>query len=260
MNTTTFAEIKSAIYNTDYWLYLAISDIRRKYARTSVGYFWSIFNPILFITIVGACYSMIFNTPVSVLVPHLSISYFTWQFVTSCINESAPLIHSHGIILKTSRITAPMLMLRTIARNLIIFLQNVILSVLIIAYFQGLPVYVELSIVGIFLILLAITPLCFIIALFTSRYHDIEQIIQSVLLIVFFVTPILWLPSMLKPEQMWLVNWNPVFYFLELVRGPMLGTWPPLISYIVAVGMSASLTLAAFVLYSRVRPRLAHWI
>lgn len=260
MKSSSFNEIRSAVRDTDYWIHLAFFDIKRKYTRATLGYLWSLINSVLFIAIVGTCYTLIFKVNAATLLPHLAISYFTWQYIVASVNESASLLHTNAIILKTSRITAPMLIMRTISKNTIILVQNALLSLLVIVYFQELYITSGLSVVGVLLIIIAVAPLCFAIALVTSRFRDVEQIIQNILTMLFFVTPVLWYPDIINLDSKWFVNWNPLFHFLELVRGPMLGNLPTKTSYLVVIGFVILLNIVAAVLYSRVRTRLALWI
>ena len=80
--------------------------------------------------------------------------------------------------------------------------------------------------------------------------------------IAFFVSPVLWSPTILAHRGLGLVlvKWNPFFALLEIVRGPLLGTPQLLQTWVAAVGYSALLVLLAGIAFMRARPRLAYWV
>lgn len=260
MNETALREMLAAVKRTEYWLYLGVSDIRRKYIRTAMGPIWSILNSVLFVLIVGGCYSLVFHVELKHLLPHLAAGYFTWLYITSCITESSTLIGSNGIVIKTSRITPSQLILRMIAKNTTILLQNTLIALVVCWYFLGPSITAPLALVGIAAISLFLTGFCFLVALMCARYRDIEPMIQNVLMIFLFITPILWMPSTLAPEHRFLVELNPVYHFIQLVRQPLLGEVPELLSYAACAVAIVAVNSVLVAVYSRYRSRLAYWV
>ena len=53
---------------------------------------------------------------------------------------------------------------------------------------------------------------------------------------------------------------NPFHHFLMLVRAPLLGEVPGLISWFVVLGITFGGWLATFVLFSGYRGRIAYWV
>ncbi len=260
MTEIAVREILEALRRTDYWFYLGVGDLRRKYIRTFMGPIWNLLNSILFILVVGGCYSLVFHEDVSKMLPHLSAGYFTWQYITGCITESASLIHTNGIVIKTSRITPSQLILRMIAKNTTIFCQNTLLALVVCWMFVGPSLLAPLAVIGIAANCLFLTPFCFLVAMVCARYRDVEPIIQNFLMIMLFITPILWMPSTLSPEHRFVVEFNPAYHFIQVVRQPLLGEVPELLSYLVCAAsiVGANAFLVAF--YGRYRSRLAYWV
>ena len=98
-----------------------------------------------------------------------------------------------------------------------------------------------------------------LLGLLSARFRDVPQIVANAMQVAFFLTPILWKPDLL-PGRAFVVTYNPFFYAVELVRAPLMGTTPPLESWLaalVATLLGASVALAVFVRYRR---RIAYWI
>jgi len=85
-------------------------------------------------------------------------------------------------------------------------------------------------------------------------FQDIQHLIQVLLQVVFYLTPIMYPAKLLRDRGLtWVVAWNPLSAFLELVRAPMVDAeLPSLSAYGVAVatvllaGAGACLLLAKF--------------
>ena len=77
--------------------------------------------------------------------------------------------------------------------------------------------------------------------------------------IAFFLTPVIW-----KPEQLGAaaakLPLNPFFDLLEVVRGPLLGVEPSLLTWAGALFYSAALWIAAWLFFVRARGRVAFWL
>jgi lipopolysaccharide transport system permease protein len=99
-----------------------------------------------------------------------------------------------------------------------------------------------------------------ILAMIGSRYRDISQMIRSLVNIVFFVTPILWTPSVLPPHDRIFVFINPFYSFIELIRAPLLGNTPTLLN----LGVTLLVTfIGAFIcmsMFAKYRARIIYWL
>ena len=97
-------------------------------------------------------------------------------------------------------------------------------------------------------------PLC-------ARYRDIGELTNSVVRILFFLTPIFWVTTDLsQTARLALVFWNPIAYFLELFRATLLGQTPSILTLIGALAITAVNVLVGVLYFSRVRDRLAYWL
>jgi lipopolysaccharide transport system permease protein len=80
-----------------------------------------------------------------------------------------------------------------------------------------------------------------------------------VLQIAVFATPIMWPASALRDKQ-FVADINPFYHLIEIVRGPLTGELPPLLSWEVAVtGDILGLILATWLL-QRTRRTIVYWL
>jgi lipopolysaccharide transport system permease protein len=70
---------------------------------------------------------------------------------------------------------------------------------------------------------------------------------------------VVWRPEQLGPKG-WLLPFNPFDAILEVVRGPLLGHTPGHLVWALAFGYSAAFCAVSWLLFARVRERLAYWM
>jgi len=77
----------------------------------------------------------------------------------------------------------------------------------------------------------------------------------------FFHTDLFGLATDVSRAQLaWLVSWNPIAYFLDFLRAPLLGQTPTTAVIIGSFAFTAANVLIAFIHFSRTRDRLAYWL
>jgi lipopolysaccharide transport system permease protein len=87
-------------------------------------------------------------------------------------------------------------------------------------------------------------------------------IISSVTTIGFFVTPVMWSPDLIGNNELAhiLLGLNPFYHWLQIVRLPILGQWPTLENWAVALlvaGLGWGVTL---LVYQKFRTMIAYWV
>jgi ABC-type polysaccharide/polyol phosphate export permease len=254
------AEILSGIARWEFWLTMAWVDIRGRYRRTLLGPFWSVLNSVFFICILATVYSVLWKTELTTFLPFVAAGYFVWNFFSISITECSGTFHANAETLKTMPLPPMALLVRVIVRNLMVFAHNLVVF-FIIALLLGQPLHlIPLAVPGLLMVAVTALGIGTALAFLCSRYRDFEQITQSVLQVLFFVSPILWQEKQLPPSAKWLADANPIYYLLKIARDPLLGTVPPLYVYVGALlAMLAAVALGVSI-YVRFRGRLAYWL
>ncbi|WFC68451.1 ABC transporter permease [Achromobacter denitrificans] len=241
---------------------LGWQDVRQRYRRSAVGPFWLTISMGVMIATIGIVFGTIFKSPVEEFLPFLSAGLIFWGFISSVITEGCTSFTSSEAIIKQLPIPLPVHIFRQIWRNMIILAHNiVILPLVFIAVQKSVNWNAFLAIPGFFILLINLTWMALLLGIVCTRYRDIPQIITSVIQVVFYLTPIMWLPGLLPNRtSVFILNLNPFYHLLEIVRAPLLGEIPALIHWLSSLGIAAvgwALTLA---LYGRYRRRLAYWL
>jgi ABC-2 type transport system permease protein/lipopolysaccharide transport system permease protein len=76
--------------------------------------------------------------------------------------------------------------------------------------------------------------------------------------ILFFVTPIMWMPELLGDHR--LLDINPFYHLIEIVRRPLLGIAPSALDYAVVLLITLLNLCISGAIFVRFRSRIAYWV
>lgn len=237
-------------------------DIRGRYRRSAIGPFWLTISMGVMIASIGLVFGQLFKTPMADYLPHLTLGLILWTFITGAINDGCSGFIDAEVMIKQLPIPLFVHILRAIWRNLLIFIHNIaIVPVVFFVLNKGIGIEAFLIIPGLILVSVCLSWIALLFALVCTRYRDVSQIVASVLQVAFHLTPIIWMPSLL-PERMAgiLLQLNPFYHLIELIRAPFLGAVPGLVSYLIVLGMIILGWGLTLIVFSKLRYRVAYWL
>jgi lipopolysaccharide transport system permease protein len=239
---------------------LGMLDIRLRYRGSMIGPFWVTLSTAIMVAALGLLYSRLFHMNLHQYLPFLAISIILWNSLSGMVTESCNVFIESESMIRSVRMPFSVHVGRVIVRNQVALAHNLIVIVGVFAILSVWPNRLGLlAIPGYALWLIDAVGTCLLLGSFCARFRDIPPIVASVLQIAFFVSPIIWKPESLGTEQKWLVL-NPFYTLLEVVRGPLLGEPASTAIWGSALFYSAVLCGGAWLLFSRVRGRLAFWV
>lgn len=242
---------------------LSLLDIKLRYRGSLLGPFWLTLSTSVMIGAMGFVYSYLFHTDVKAYFPFLAFSVIVWSFLSGMMTEGCnTFIQAEGVI-KGLKLPYSVHAARTVLRNLIILGHNVVVIVAVFLLFHvSTGPAMVLALPGFLLWLVDGFAMCLLFGIFCTRFRDVPQIIQSVLQIVFFVTPIMWQPSLVSghPRLSLVIAINPFEALLHIVRAPILGTHIGMLAWADALFCSGLLWALTILTFARMRGRIAFWV
>lgn len=241
---------------------LGWQDIRQRYRRSSFGPFWLTISMGVLIGALGLVFGNLFATPMKEFLPFLTIGLILWMLISTALNESCTGFTTAEAMIK--QISLPLFthILRILWRNLIILAHNlVIYPLVLIVLWVPLPGSALWAIVGLVLLMINLSWMALLLGVFGTRYRDIPQIVSNLLQVFFYLTPIIWMPHLLpKRASILLLDANPFFHLIEIVRAPLLGTLPSALNWQVSIVMALAGWFITVLFYGRIRSRIAYWL
>ena len=241
---------------------LGWQDVRQRYRRSMLGPFWLTISMGVMIGTIGIVFGSLFNVSMTEFLPSLASGIILWGFISSVINEGCASFTASDAIIKQLPIPLFVHVLRMTWRNMIILGHNLlIMPVVFIAVGKAVEPVIFVSLAGFALLAVNLLWVALILGSVCARYRDLPQIVGSVLQVLFYLTPIMWMPQSLpKAAAVYLLDFNPAYHLLEIVRAPLLGHLPSAVNWGVSGAMAVSGWAVAVLVYGRCRRRIAYWL
>ena len=242
------------------WHLLGWQDIRQRYRRSVLGPFWLTLSMGVLVGALGLLYGMLFKVEISEYVPFLALGFIVWALISSVITEGCQVFINAESIIKQVGLPLSVHVYRLLWRNLLILFHNALVFVVVAAIFGAWPGWAGfLALPGLVLLCLNGIWVALLIGIVSARFRDVPPIVGSIVRICFFVTPIIWMPE-LVPARAMVLEFNPFYHLLEVVRAPLLGEVPALSSWIAVLSMTAAGGVLALAFFRRYRWRIAYWV
>lgn len=242
------------------WWMLARNDVVRRYRRSRLGQLWLTLSMAVTIFGIGAVYSSLFGTSLASYMPHLATGLVLWGLISSTINESCASFTENESIIRQIALPRFTYLLRTLARNLLVFAHNLI--ILPVVYFlTGSPIdwHILLFVPGLLLASANLAWIGYLVAMLSTRFRDVPQIVQSIVQVAFFISPVIFKPSQLRADHP-VLTLNPFASMLDVTREPLLGQVPSPISYFVLLGLLIVGWLLSLAFAGKFSHRIVYWL
>jgi len=239
---------------------LAWLDIRMRYRGSMLGPLWLTLSTGIMVGALGLLYSTLFHTNLHDYLPFLSLSLVLWGFLGSVVSESCTAFTEAEAVIRSVRMPFFVFAMRIVMRNVLVLAHNIIVIVMVFALLLIWPGWhALLAVPALTIWIVDALALALLLGCFCARFRDIQPIVNSVMQIAFFVSPVIWKADQLGPRVK-LLPLNPFFDLLEIVRAPLLGTIPSITVWLGAVLSSLALCSIAWGLFARTRGRIAFWL
>lgn len=225
-----------AIWRARYfWTHLAFSDLRSRWRRSFLGVFWSIVQPLGMTLLLALVFSKLFNTDIVIYAPYILSGIIVWECVTACVTGGALSFVQADAYIKQTRHPLAIYTLRTVLVNLmVLILASIALfiwSLIVLPENFGWHWLGALSIFP--LLALVLWPLATVLAYVGTRFRDVPHATGLVMQALWFISPVYFEAKMFRDGGLeGLVDYNPIYHMLQLIRAPLLdGEWPTIENY-----------------------------
>lgn len=247
-----------------FWTHLALSDLRSRWRGSFFGVLWTVIQPLGMTLLLALVFSKIFHIPIREYAPYILSGMIIWDCVTaSALNGSQAFIQADAYI-KQCRHPLAIYTLRTVLGNLIaLALASVALAGWVLIALSDTFNWSWLAALLIFPILLLIAwPLATLLAYISTRYRDLPHALGLVFQAMWFISPVYFTEDTFRGGNLRaLVDYNPIYHLLEIVRAPLLhGQWPTGRNYVYCLGSIAVLSLLAWLTGRRAEQRVIFYL
>lgn len=246
------------------WCFLGWQDIKQRYRRSLLGPFWLTISTGVMIAAMSVLYGQLFNMPMEIYAPFLSSGIIIWSYIAMLLNEGCNTFMAVDSLIKQSRIPLILHGLRMVWRNFIILLHNLVIIIPIWIFFDKEITLENLALSSLGLLVLTLNGIwiSIILGAICTRYRDITQVVGSLVQVVFFITPVMWLPSILQGKGIaeWLIVANPFYHFLDVIRAPLLGEAASMLSWYIVLTITLLGIVFSIYFFGKFKKRIPYWL
>jgi lipopolysaccharide transport system permease protein len=243
----------AAVYDCRlFWLSLAAHDIGKRYRQSTLGVGWAMLQPFLLALVISGLLKRALQGGSTDYFLYVLVGLCFWNYLTFVISAGCQSICSAEYYILQHRVPMAIYPLRFTlvgAFHLLIAL----VPAYAMSLRNGVPgIGTVLSMPLVFAVLLIFGwAMATVFGIANLYFPDTQHLCQVFLRILFYATPIIWQPAMLKGHKLsWIVEYNPLAAMVDAIRGPLLGDGlPSTAAMLLALATTvASIALAAFLL------------
>lgn len=265
--TAAWADLKRGFGQRQLWLTLGWQDIKQRYRRSVLGPLWITVATGVMAIALGLLYSLLFDIEIKTFLPHVAVGLILWSFISGCINEGSQVFIANEGLIKQLPSALSVHVYRLVWKQFLFLLHNLVIWVILLAVFQ-IPVgwKILLAAPGLALLVANGVWVSMFFGIIATRYRDVAPLLESLVQLLFYMTPIVWMDSTLKDRvgdlgsKAYLVELNPLYHYMAVVRGPMINEPVALRSWIIVCALTVLGTLFAMVFMRQWRSRVSYWV
>ena len=242
------------------WTQFAVRDVRGRFSGATLGSLWFIIMHSLIVLGLAVMYSKILGAELITYLPYVAVGLTVWNILSGIITDGSGVFKANGIYLKQVKLPYTFFIYRINLKHLLIGCFQAVVVIAMYAFLRLFPGSIMLlAIPGFILMLIFAFASSLFVGVVASRFRDFYGFVQSGLRFAFFLTPIFWDARRLG-EYAWMMNFNPFYHFLEIVRAPLLGQMPSMLNYYASAVMTVfMIILAAFAFRYSIK-KITYWI
>ena len=265
--SAAWRDLVRGFHQHELWLQLGWQDIKQRYRRSTLGPLWITIATGVMALALGLLYSMLFQIPLADFLPHVTVGLIMWGFISGCIKDGAEIFIDNEGLIKQLPSALSVHVYRLVWRQALFLAHNLVIwAVLMMIFPRPLGWDLLLAIPAMALLILNGVWVTMFFGIVATRYRDVAPLLEAMVQLLFYVTPIVWTTQTLKEQggeiaqRALLAEINPLYHYMEIIRAPMIGQ--PLAAYHwwVVLGCTAVGLILSLLAMKQWRFRVSYWV
>ncbi|MEJ5998117.1 galactan export ABC transporter permease subunit Wzm/RfbD [Corynebacterium sp. H130] len=265
--SAAWADLVRGFNQHELWLQLGWQDIKQRYRRSVLGPLWITIATGVMALALGLLYSLLFRIPLAEFLPHVTVGLIMWGFISGAIKEGADIFIDNEGLIKQLPSALSVHVYRLVWRQTLFLLHNMVIwLVLMLIFPRPLGWDLLLAIPALLLLIVNGVWVAMFFGIVATRYRDVAPLLEALVQLLFYVTPIVWTTATLKsagPEMQTrarIVELNPLYHYMEVVRAPLIGAPLPMYHWYVVLGCTVGGLILAMLAMKKWRYRVSYWV
>lgn len=203
-------------------------ELKARYKNTVIGFLWLAANPLLQMLVIGFIFPLFIQPPTKHYNYYLFSGLLLWNFFAFSLSTATTSIVLSRNLIKKTVFPRAIIPLSIILSHGIQFMVALFIFIIPLMFLGTLRLTSLLyGVVGLGMLLVFLIGLSLLTSTLNVKYRDISFLIQAVLVIWFYATPILYSFNMFPRHLLWVWQFNPLTASFQWVQSALMGTPPP---------------------------------
>ncbi|GGI46252.1 transport permease protein [Paenibacillus marchantiophytorum] len=217
----------------------SISELKNRYAGSSLGAVWNVLQPLFQILIFTYIFSQVMIAKLpnmessSAFAIYLCAGLIPWISFSDIIVRGSNVFLANSTYLKKLAIPEYIFMLQiSLTSTIILFISMGLLFFIVMILGQTVTLLWFLTPIILLMFIIFATGIAFIFASINVFFKDVGQFLVSFIQIWMWLTPIVYIKELLPYNFINIINYNPVYYFIDSLQQiivyskfPVLSNW-----------------------------------
>lgn len=240
---------------------LVIRDIKVRYKRSVLGIVWTMLAPLLNMIALTLVFSALLKTAIQNYPVYFMTGSIFWAFFSQTTSSAAQQTTASNELAKRMFVPRSVFIASAVGGGLVNMVLSLVPLILILEI-TGYPFYATWAFlpVSIFVITLFTAGVSFLLFTITSRFADVREMYTVLVQTWFFLTPIVYEPSIVPFRYRVILSLNPMYHLVQVFRKPIYdGVLPSPGLMALSLLLSVAVLVTGWVYFCRRADRMAFW-
>lgn len=245
-------ELRALIAYRELAVQFVARSVKTRYKRSLFGVAWTLLNPLLTMLVLTVVFSQVFRIQIENFPVYVLSGQLAWIFFSSTTSAAMGEMLWSSELLKRIYVPRSVFAVAAVGTGLVNLLVS-LLPLLAIALALGVSLSPALLVwpAAIFLLAAFSLGLGLLLATATVYFADMLPVFNVILTIWLYATPVIYPPEIIPPQWGWMFRFNPMYYFVEIFRRPLLdGVVPGWDFWLPALGFALGVLLCGGLVFT----------
>lgn len=222
-------ELRESFRHPDFWAFSSWLDIIVRARRSRLGVFWLMAPAVVYVFGFGSFFMsmrVVAGASAGQYYAYIALGALVFRGLMAAIIGSANVFTSSSAFILDGHMRLTDYVLQSLAKSffdLCMYVPVAVVALWLAGDFD--PAGLLVSIPALVLVYINALWIATVFALAGARFPDLGQLLGTVSIFLFLLTPIIWYPEMMPEGSMRgsLMRLNPFYHFVEVFRAPLVG-------------------------------------
>ncbi len=242
------------------WAFQAYHDITAKYKRTALGTFWIAGGMVTTSVSLAIIFGALFHQNLQEALPYVMAGTLVFGMTSFVFFDGTEMFMSSGGIIKNHAYPFTFYAFHNVCKNFFLFLHNLLVFwafMLVIGTFK-VPHWSVIFAIPVVLVFMFTWGM--LAGLLGARFRDMRFGMPYIGQLFSMLTPIFWKTDTLPPKVKMIVELNPVFDVIQIIRMPLLGQMASNAAWTYSLCYTGLGLVLWFFFFSALRRRIPFWV